>query len=304
MIKKISGLIKPCYVFKPTSLIRRLTLGFSSKKAGMTELVLPWRSTIAVDPSETIGGDILKQGIFDIAVSECAWRLIQPGDKVLDVGANIGYMTSLFAARAGRNGKVHSFEPHPVIRKKLEANVVRFANNKGSAPIEVHPLALGSRIETAHLVETDYFETNQGTATLTDQVPQAALPPGVILHPVQVETLDHLFPTDSFSLLKIDVEGNEAKVIEGAPQLLKDKRISNVIYEDHERGKTGLPEVFTRFGYSVFSIGYTLSGLELRTPDQPVALDTSWESVNYLATTRPEEVRALLGKGWRVLRGS
>lgn len=304
MIKKISGLFKPCYVFKPTSLIRRLSLGFSSKKTGTTDLVLPWGSTIAVDPGEAIGGDIIKQGIFDIAVSECAWRLIQPGDRVLDVGANIGYMTSLFAARAGVNGRVHSFEPHPVIRKKLEANVARFLGNKGSAPIEVHPLALGSRIETAHLVETDYFATNQGTATLTDQGQEAAPPPGVVLHPVQVDTLDHLFPTESFSLLKIDVEGNEGKVIEGARQLLADKRITNVIYEDHERGRTGLPGVFTSAGYSVFSIGYTLFGLELRTPDQPVALDTSWESVNYLATTKPETIRTILGKGWRVLRGA
>ena len=107
----------------------------------------------------------------------------------------------------------------------------------------------------------------------------------------------------TFALLKIDVEGHEARMIKGAHRLLQQQRVRHVIYEDHDEGRTGLPELFAGYGYTVYSIGYTLFGLELRPPGEPVVLDTSWESVNYLATSDAPLVRSLMGKGWKTLQG-
>ena len=262
--------------------------------------MLPWGVQIEVDLTDTIGGAIYKQGIFDIGVSECAWRLLRPGDHVVDAGANIGYMTSLFAARVGKEGKVHSFEPHPQIRQKLEGNVARITKIKASAPVVVHGFALGDINGSATLVETNSFASNQGTAFLADEITTLAT---VARHRVQVRTLDDLFPKEVFGLIKIDVEGHESKLIRGADRLLSEQRVRNVIYEDHTQGRSGIPGVFSGHGYTVYSIGHTFSGLSLIDFRQQIRLDTSWESPSYLATLDSAYVDHHIGKGWRIFKG-
>jgi len=146
----VSGFLKPCYVFAPRVLARRVRLWLFGDQAERRLVTLPWGAKLEVNPHETVGGEIVRQNVFDIAVSEAAWRLLQPGDRAVDVGANIGYMTSLFAARVGPTGRVDSFEPHPRIAARLAHNVGRFA--RGSvARVELHRVALGDEIGTAQL---------------------------------------------------------------------------------------------------------------------------------------------------------
>jgi len=273
---------------------------FCPPKQSIQTVRLPWGSPIEINISETIGGEIFKQGIFDVGVSECAWRLLQPGDQVLDAGANIGYMTSLFAAKVGKQGTVHSFEPHPVIRKKLLANIDRFSKNGSTAKIVVHDYALGDTNGSATLVETDNFSSNEGSAFLADGT--AEIKAGT-QHQVEVKLLDEAIPTGEFKLLKIDVEGHELKLIQGAQKLLAEKRVRHVIYEDHTQGKSGIPEIFTKHGYTIYSIGHTLFGLELADFRQQIVLDTSWESPSYLATIDPDYVKSHISKGWQIFRG-
>jgi FkbM family methyltransferase len=289
--------LKPSYFFAPKNLARRVWAKISPPSSTRQEVQLPWGARIEVDIHDTIGGAIYRQGIFDIGVSECAWRLLRPGDAIVDAGANIGYMTSIFAAKTGSAGRVHSFEPHPVIRKKLEANVARFSQK--FAPVTIHGVALGDADGTADLVEADAFSTNQGTAFLADE----KTPTNVKRHRVAVKRLDEVFPVGNFGLIKIDVEGHEAKLIMGAENLFKTKRARNVIYEDHELGQSGLPEMFARHGYSVFAVGHDFWGLQLTDYRKKIMLDTSWESPSYLATIDPEGVQRTLGRGWTIFKG-
>ena len=57
---------------------------------------------VLADSTKTIGQSIRTTGLYDLAVSEVLARLIDPGDTVVDAGANVGYMTVLAAAAAGR----------------------------------------------------------------------------------------------------------------------------------------------------------------------------------------------------------
>src|SRR5215471_13971392 len=123
----ISGLLKPCYLFAPTVLIRRIGTWMYPERPQRRFVRLPCGPSLEVNPDDVIGRELLHQNIFDIAVSEAAWRLLVPGDRAVDVGANIGYMTSLFAARTGPTGEVISFEPHPDVFAKLRRNVDGFA---------------------------------------------------------------------------------------------------------------------------------------------------------------------------------
>ncbi len=293
--------LKPAYVFTPKVLVRRLLRKLFPPRSSKKIMRLPWGCPIEIDVTETIGSEIYKQGIFDIGVSECAWRLLQRGDHVLDAGANIGYMTSLFAARVGSRGVVHSFEPHPRIREKLTANISRFTRDGSIARIIVHDCALGDSAGTASLVETDDFAANQGSAFLAD----GALTGKVAAqYQVQVKPLDEVIPAGNFGLLKIDVEGHEPRLIQGAQKLLHAQRVRHVIYEDHSQGKTGLPDVFMSHGYTIYSVGHTLFGLELTDFRKQIKLDTSWESPSYLATADPAYVESHIAKGWKIFKGS
>ena len=55
--------------------------------------------------------------------TELVKREIKEGDLVIDVGANIGYYTLIFAKLVGEKGKVYAFEPEPRSFKLLKKNV-------------------------------------------------------------------------------------------------------------------------------------------------------------------------------------
>jgi FkbM family methyltransferase len=294
----IRGLLKPCYLFSPGTAVRRVFVELFPPQPGVATVSLPWKVSIEVDLSDAIGNEIFKQRVFDIGVSEVAWRLLQPGDKVLDVGANIGYLTSLFAIRVGPSGAVHAFEPHPKVKETLERNIARIRLSSKSAPISMHVCALGDIAGNAQLIETDYFQINRGTARIAESKG------GNELHSyaVAMETLDDLFSQGSFDLVKIDVEGFEPRVFQGARRLLREKRIRHIVYEDHDVRSSTLAPMLQAAGYSVFSIGYDLFGPKLRELDREIALDRSWESPNFLATIEPAAVKNIMTRrGWQVL---
>src|SRR2546423_976345 len=302
MFDSLSGLLKPCYVFAPATLVRRIYLHFSWPDSDKATVELPWGMQIEVNLNDLIGREIFKQRIFDLAVSECAWRLLSPGDHVIDAGANIGYMTMLFAARIGETGLVHAFEPHPRVLRRLKRNVDRISRHSGASRALVYPCALGDSPGNAELIETGYFSISEGTARIATTETGADK---IGSHSVQVETLDGLFPNQEFALLKIDVEGFEANVLRGGDQLLSSHRVRHVIYEDHTLGRSGLAELLSGYGYTVFSIGHGALGLRLlKASEGKAEIDASWESASFLATLVPDRVMTLIrSKGWCVLRG-
>jgi FkbM family methyltransferase len=302
MFDSLSGLLKPCYVFAPGTLVRRIYLHFSWPDADKALVELPWGMEIEVNLNDLIGREIFKQRIFDLAVSECAWRLLSPGDHVIDAGANIGYMTMLFAARIGETGLVHAFEPHPRVLDTLKRNVDRISRRPGTGRVTVYPCALGDLDGNAELIETGYFSLNQGTAKIATTETTADK---IESHSVPVETLNGLFPNEEFALLKIDVEGFELNVLRGADNLLSSRRVRHVIYEDHTLGQSGLAKILSGSGYTVFSIGHGTRGLRLLKGSEGKAeIDASWESASFLATLVPDHVTTLMSrKGWRVLKG-
>jgi protein-L-isoaspartate O-methyltransferase len=87
------------------------------------------RNTTRNETRDLIANEMKHGRVFDAPIVEEAKRHIRPGTVVLDVGANFGQMTVLFARLVGPRGHVHSFEAEPficdVLNKNVEANGVR-----------------------------------------------------------------------------------------------------------------------------------------------------------------------------------
>ena len=294
----ISGLLKPCYVYAPRVLVRRIALALAPEPRTRLDVTVPWGPTLRVNVRETIGRELYRQRVFDIAVSETAWRLLEPGDAVVDVGANIGYMTSLFATRVGSTGCVDAFEPHPRIFADLARNVAALREGPDVSPVHLHACALGSRNGSARLLEPAIFDVNEGTAKIAvDGAGVAARAIGV-----PIARLDAVLDSERIALLKVDVEGSEQAVLAGAERLLAGHRIENVIYEAHECERSPLHTLLQRAGFCIYGLGYDLRGLKLKAGTGAPHVDRAWESPSYLATLRPELVLPRLrGRGWQVL---
>jgi FkbM family methyltransferase len=139
----------------------------------------------------------------------------------IDVGANIGYFTCLMSKLAGPTGRVLAIEPEPQNLKLLDQNLK--INNLTN--VVVHPCALGASEGAAMLGL--YKSSNRGRHSIVDAdaMPRIKVP---------VKTLDHLAKDfgqniNSWSLVKIDVEGYEGFVIEGATETLP--RIETLVME-------------------------------------------------------------------------
>src|SRR3954449_12172031 len=118
-----AAILKPEYLFRPRQLLRRLRAGTDVGNATV-RVRLPGGADFVAPGSDHIAKALLHLGVFDLVVTETLWRLIDPGEVVVDAGANIGYMSSIMAARvgAGCGGGGGAFEPHPQLFRELQAN--------------------------------------------------------------------------------------------------------------------------------------------------------------------------------------
>jgi FkbM family methyltransferase len=150
---------------------------------------------------------------------------LQPGDTVIDVGANIGTMTLHAAALVGPRGLVVGIEPNPrvfrFLRENCESNCFR--------NVRLMNVAVGRQTATARLCagdRDDFAYVNERGDGLA----------------ISIKRLDDLdIPNVPIALLKIDVEGYERSVLEGAADTLK--RVACIYYEASDW-------CCARFGYS------------------------------------------------------
>lgn len=151
-------------------------------------------------------------------------RYLREGDKVVDVGANIGNLTAVASLLVGMQGKVYSIEAHPQIYKYLQGNIRlnKFSN------IETFNCALGN--EPANVLFSDQRSDDQNRVLASGE--------GII---VSAKKLDDLPISDhEIALLKVDVEGYEKFVFEGGSRTLT--RTQCVYFESSEQH-------FLEFGY-------------------------------------------------------
>jgi FkbM family methyltransferase len=264
------SLSKPHYVFRPSQLVRR----FQTRERVRT----PWGEMRVAE--DVLGRGIARIGVHELAVSETIWRLAESGDLAVDVGANVGYFTGLLA---GRVREVIALEPNPLLLEIVSENVDRFGGS-----VTLLPWAASSWTGSAELHLPADFAQNNGIATLEDCEGDS--------YEVKTTRLEELTGDRPVGLLKIDVEGHELAVLEGARLEL----VRDIIFEEHRPLPSPVSAMLEGAGFEIRGIEETFLGPRLvqRTP-------RSWDAPTYLATRElPRAARLLAPRGWRCLRPS
>jgi FkbM family methyltransferase len=139
---------------------------------------------------------------------------VRPGDVVADVGANVGLYAVALARRVGATGRVIAYEPDAGNAELLRRNL---ALNDVEGVVEVREAAVGSE---------------RGEIPFLSDRQQSRFDPGGTSR-VRVVTLDD--ELERVALLKIDVEGFEGAVLQGARSLLADavRRPRRIFVEVH-----------------------------------------------------------------------
>jgi FkbM family methyltransferase len=294
----LSRINRPEYVFSPAAAIKRLRLG-SRQLPGSgpsREVRLHWGQTITVFP-DWIGRVLVISGIFDVCLTESVHRLLDPGGLVVDVGANVGYVTNLMATRTGPGGRVVAFEPHPAVFEILQRNVTRWNADTSIGEIVAHRLAVSNRSGAGRLSDTGEADGHMGLASLRRT--NEADGPGDF--DVELATIDETVDDRHLQLLKIDVEGHEAAALEGAEKLLSQQRVRDVVFEDHGVYPTPAMTLLEGHGMTLFTLTHSLLGPRAR-PVQEGPAQSGWPGPNYLATFEPARAIDRLGpRGWRSL---
>jgi FkbM family methyltransferase len=253
---------------------------------------LPWDCTINACSGEGIGRSIATQGIYDLPLTEAILRLTDPGETSLDAGANIGYMTLLLAWCAGPGGRVISFEPNPAVRRMLQNNVASW-ETLSIAPIEILSSALSDRDGEGFLGFPEGYDSNWGVASL--EAPAGNLA-------VKLSRLDSI-ASESVGVMKVDVEGHEASVFQGAENLLSSKRIRDILFEEHETYPARSHKLLLDHGYKIFKLTRSVFRPLLLAADAPAR--QSYLPSNFLATADPSRAQARFNAGgWFSLSSS
>src|SRR5438445_1625351 len=188
-------------------------------------------------------------GQFEEDVTDFFVHYLRPGMVVIDVGANIGVYSLLSAKYVGERGAVHAFEPTPDTFAQLCTNA---ALNRLSC-IRTNRLAVSDKSGTSSLYL--YNQNAMNSLAMQDWV-------GSAVGQVQVDTvsLDEYVRAAELGrvdLLKVDAEGAELRVLQGAVELLERPKSPVVVCEFADK-------TTRNFGYEAAAIREYLENLGYR----------------------------------------
>jgi FkbM family methyltransferase len=175
-------------------------------------------------------------GSYEMPMQRCFTEVVHTGDVVLDIGANAGFYTLLAARFTAPNGHVFAFEPLPanleVLRRHMTLNQVTH--------VQIMPIALADQngetfFRTAMNNSMGHL-TSDGDLRVTVRSLDALLAEGTIPLP---------------NVLKVDVEGAELRVLQGAKQLLSQAHPTIILATHGSQVRADCLQLLKEQGYQV-----------------------------------------------------
>jgi FkbM family methyltransferase len=212
------------------------------------------RFTITVMPNELIGRQIYLTGEFDRSTVEVLFTFAKSGDTLLDVGANIGYVSACFLKNV-RGSSVIAVEPQPIIVDLLRKNLSQFEGRH-----QILSVALSDQDGTC------YFQIdprNRGASKIVEHDGPAAQ----LVETWSVGKLLAATRPAKIDLIKLDVEGHEEQVLSALRPALEQFRPRAIVFEDKsDKSAPNQPigALLHSAGYEVFGVKKHLTKLSLK----------------------------------------
>jgi FkbM family methyltransferase len=149
---------------------------------------------------------------YEVGTTKLFQKLVKSGMNIIDIGAHIGYYTVLASRLVGENGKVWAFEPEPRNFSELRKNIILNQSNN----VSYYRMAVGDKIKMSEL----YYSTKwSGECSLVEikQRPKDKVS-------VEVVTLDEALKDHHVDIIKMDVDGGEMMVLDGARKLIEQNK--------------------------------------------------------------------------------
>jgi len=192
-------------------------------------------------------------GAYEPFETELVKKEIKKGDVVLDLGANIGYYTLIFAKLVGEKGKVFAFEPEPdnfaLLKKNVEINgyknvvLVQKAVSNKTGKLKLYLCKDNTGGHSIHPFESPQ-DGNQSIE-------------------IEATRLDDYFKTydGKIDFIKMDIQGAEKEAVQGMSSLLKKNKNVKVVSEFWPSGlkQGGIEpeeylELLTGFGFKLYEV--------------------------------------------------
>lgn len=219
-------------------------------------------------------------------------RLVHSGDFVVDVGANFGLYTVFLSRLVGNQGAVYSIEPIPFTFEVISSTIKRLS----LVNVNLFNYALSNKDGTG-LMEVPTYDSG-GENFYQARIPASHLGNTSLRHvKVGLKKLDSIFSEHlkKITFIKIDVEGHELPVVEGAMSLIGRSRPAMLIeisgnLDEPQSSAAVLVDHLSGQGYSV----YWYDGVKLK-PRAP-----GDKSVNYFFLTQDQFCSVTKGTEGRI----
>ena len=177
---------------------------------------------------DTIRNHIINNQIFDIKIYQIAKKYIKKNTIVIDAGANFGQMSILFS-KHDPSIKVYAFEAYKFIYKILCKNIE--ANKCNVKPFNC---VLGNSTEKKIYLTKSKLKLNStyGSNEIVIESKKANS------EEVEAIRIDDLNIVDKVSFMKIDVQGYDLKVLEGAKKTIIKNKMPIIIEYSRQYEKT------------------------------------------------------------------
>jgi FkbM family methyltransferase len=206
-----------------------------------------------IDPSEFLQAHLYLFGSYELPTIRHIRSFLTPGAVCIDVGAQMGYLSLAMATSAGRQTAVHAFEPEDINAARFRENMA--LNNIQN--VQLHREAVSNIEGTLHLFLSK--TANAGThSTLYNE--RTVTEESIQIPATTLDAFARATNLPRLDLIKVDVEGAEFEVIQGADSVLRTYR-PRVILElcdrlQIERGLSSrqIKEFMVERDYSAYTI--------------------------------------------------
>ena len=196
---------------------------------------------------------LIKRNDFEPKMVRLFQTLIKEDDVVIDIGANIGCTSILFGELAHQ---VISFEPSTTTFNLLQRNI----KGSGLVNIKLQNYALGS---SSSISEITYAPSNRSGGFISNKT---TISTGHITEKIKIKKLDDIIDNlklQKIDFIKIDVEGFEKEVIDGAKKTIARCKPIIVLELNHwclnAFQRITIPDFFD-YLKSIFPILYAIEG--------------------------------------------